>query len=67
MISTFGSTTFPYSSMTFEISRVAIIDTMSSHMDDSTRCIPGHILVDSIEYQIGGIREETCNVRLVYL
>ena len=44
LISTFGSITLPNSSMALEMSRVAIIDTMSSQMDELTRCIPGHIL-----------------------
>ena len=41
---TSGSIFIPCSSNALPKSSVAIIDTMSNHADDSTRCIPGHRL-----------------------
>jgi hypothetical protein len=38
------SISFPFSSTSFDISKQARIDTMSNHIDDSTRLAPGHRL-----------------------
>jgi len=40
-----GSIVFPHSSVCFDMSRVASMVTMSSHIDDSISCEPGQCLV----------------------